>query len=154
MVIIVIASIATLSYFGSTRGYIEKTGNRRAALERARQRLDQLMASKISDLPQPDGKRYCCNTAPTASCVAGSWTVCLTDPVAVSDTVPVGNFTGGLRRETTAQFIDDPSAGTNDPVTGAPILDVYEFTVKVWFTSASTDDDFNRVYMQTLRTPS
>ena len=141
-VIIVIASVATLQYFGTTRGYIGKTGNRRAALERARERLEQFMASDIDQLPPRDGGCYACAGA---TCTLASWTAyaCGTPPP--SDVIPVEDQ-GNLRRETVAQFIDDPSAGT-----GA--LDVYELGVKVWLTNTNTDDPFNRVSLRTLRTP-
>ena len=70
MLIIVIASIATLQYFGPTKGYIGKSGNRRAALERARERLEQLMAAPQVTLPPQNGVRYCCAAA---TCTAISW---------------------------------------------------------------------------------
>jgi len=53
-----------------------------------------------------------------------------------------------MRRETIAQFVDDPSAGT--PGT----LDTCVLGTKVWFINGNADDDFHRVHMQTLRTPS
>lgn len=148
MVIVVIASIATLTYFSYGLGGIGKTGNRRAALERARERLEQLMASSIAQLPPKDGGCYACTTDPndpTAVCTEVSWTAygCGTAPPA--DIVPVEDQ-GTLRRETVAKFIDDPSAGTGG-------LDVYEFGVKVWFTDTTSDDDFSRVHVRTLRTP-
>lgn len=149
MLIIMIASIATLSYFASTRGFIAKTGNRRAAIERARQRLDQLMASTLADLPPKNGNCYYCAATP---CVAASWTAYACGTTPTSDPVLVGNLAAAMRRETTAQFIDDPSAGTNNE-DGTPARDVFEFTAKVWFLSGSTDNDSNRVQMRTLRTP-
>ena len=144
LLIVTIASIATLSYFASGFGSINKQGNRRAALEQARARLEQLMASTISDLPPQDGNCYYCATA---TCTAASWTLYACGPVAPPDTVPqVGRLTN-LRRETTAQFIDDPSANTTT-------RDVYTYGVKVWFTpSTANNDNFNRVYVRTLRTP-
>lgn len=141
-VIIVIASIATLSYFGATRGYIGKTGDHRAALERARERLEQLLASDIAQLPPRDGSCYACADA---TCTAGSWATYGCGATPPADAIAVEDQ-GNLRRETFAQFVDDPAAGTAG-------LDVYEFGVKVWFTTTATDDDFQRVHLQTLRTP-
>ena len=143
-VIIVVASIGTLTYFAMGMGNVGKTGNRRAALERSRERLEQFMASAIADLPPRDGSCYACAAG---TCTAASWVAygCVATPP--SDVIPVEDQ-GDLRRETFAQFVDDPSAGTTDD------LDVYEFGVKVWFTNTATDDDFHRVHLQTLRTPS
>ena len=50
IVIVAIASIATLTYFAYAKGGVGKTGNRRAALERARQRLEQMLAANISGI--------------------------------------------------------------------------------------------------------
>ena len=149
VLIIVIASIATLSYFGSTRGFIKKTGNRRAAIERARQRLDQLMASTLANLPPKNGNCYYCAAD---TCVLASWTPYACGTVPLSDTVTVGNLATAVRRETTMRSIDDPAAGT-DNEDGTPALDVFEFSVKVWFLNGSADDDANRVQMRTLRMP-
>ena len=55
IIIIVIASVGTLAYFAYGLGNVGKTGNRRAALERSRERLEQLMASTIANLPSRDG---------------------------------------------------------------------------------------------------
>lgn len=142
--IIVLASIGTLQYFGVTRGFIGKTGNRRAALERARERVEQFMASKVSDLPPQDGSCYYCADD---TCTGTSWTSYVCGTVPVSDDVPVEDQ-GRLRRETFASFIDDPSANT-----GVDTLDVYELGVKVWFTNTATDDEFHRIHLRTLRTP-
>ena len=144
LLIVTIASIATLSYFASGFGNINKQGNRRAALEQTRARLEQLMASTISDLPPQGGSCYYCAAA---TCTAASWIAYACGTVPTPDTVPqVGRLTN-LRRETTAQFINDPSANTTT-------LDVYTFGVKVWFTPGAADNNFNRVYIRTLRTPS
>ena len=142
-VLIAIACIASLSYFGNTRGFVSRTGNRRAALEQARDRLEQLMAAQIANLPPQNGNCYYCTAA---ACVAASWTVYACGTVPPADTVTTDSL-ANARRETTAQFVDDPSAGTATD-------DVYSFGVKVWFMPGTTDDDSNRVYLRTLRTPS
>ena len=142
LVIVVVASVGTLTYFAYGLGNVGKQGNRRAALERARERLEQLLASNVDQLPPQDGVRYCCAAA---TCIKASWTACPTDPVSVADTVLVEDQ-GALRRETSAQFVDDPSAGTTT-------RDIYRFSTTVWFTKNSgANDDFNRVYLRTLRT--
>ena len=145
ILIVVIASIGTLTYFGYGMGNIRKQGNRRAALERARERLEQLMADNISQLPAQDGNCYYCAVA---TCITTSWIAyaCGTTPPAAETNILVENQ-ANMRRETTAQFIDDQYAGTDT-------LDVYEFSTKVWFTkNTGADDDLNRVYIRTLRTP-
>lgn len=141
-VIVTVASVATLQYFGLPRGEIGKTGNRRAALERARERLEQLMASPIAQLPPRDGNCYACADA---TCTAGSWAAYACGAAPPADAINVEDQ-GALRRETFAQYVDDPSAGTAG-------LDLYEFGVKVWLTNTATDDDFYRVHLRTLRTP-
>ena len=143
LLIVTIASIATLNYFASGFGSINKQGNRRAALEQTRARLEQLMASTVSELPPQSGNCYYCAAA---ACTAASWIAYACGTVPPADTVPqVGRLTN-LRRETTAQFINDPSANT-------ATLDVYTLGVKVWFTPGATNDNFNRVYVKSLRTP-
>ena len=47
ILIVVIASIGTLSYFSSVLGNVGRQSNRRAAIERARERLEQLMARRF-----------------------------------------------------------------------------------------------------------
>ncbi len=139
--IMLIACIGSLMYFAYGVGSVGKTGYRRAALERARQRLDQIMASNnVSQLQPPDGQSYwlTCSGNPC------TWTrsaTLATETVSVDD-LPSQNM------ETTVQLLDDPSAGT-----GTAILDTLAIGVKVWFTrNTGTDNDFNRVYIRTLRT--
>ena len=143
IVIIAIASIATLTYFSHAKGGIGKTGNRRAALERARERLEQLMASPITPITPPvnDGSAH------QATCSAGSCILLapVTEFVSVDD-LPAQKI------ESTVQWVDDPSAGTTGP-SGTIIYDALALDVKVWFTSDfGVDDDFNRVNIRTLRT--
>ena len=140
LLIIILASIGTLSYFSFALGGVGKQSNRRAALERARQRLEQLMAAKASAIQPPDGNLY--------------WLTCTGNPCAwtrsaapVTQTVPIDDLPTPQPIETTIQWVDDPSAGT---VT----RDVLELGVKAWFIPNSTiDDNVNRVYLKTLRTP-
>ena len=144
MLLIVLASIATLQYFGPTKGYIAKSGNRRAALERARQRLEQLMEAPSATLPPQDGQLYWCTTAGNP---CGGWTASGT-PLAQTGGVPVGNLQGTQPLQVSVQAIHDPAAGT--PVTN---FDTTEFSAKVWFLPGpAIDDDFHRVHVRTLRT--
>ena len=143
MLVIVIASIATLTYFGPTRGSIGRTGNRRAALEHARKRMEELLDSAGTVMPAQDGVRYCCAVA--ACSTAAVWTAC--PAVAVSDNVQVdvkGVLTN-VRRETTAQFVSSAGTATRD---------IYVLDVKVWFLpGSSVNDDFSRVLLRTVRAP-
>ena len=141
IVIVVVASLATLSYFVHGLRGIGKAGNRRAALERARQRLEQLMAANLGQLPPLDGQlRWCSSGSPCTSWV--------TSATPVAQTIAVDDLPS-QRMETTVQFIDDPAAGT-----GTANRDTLALDVKVWFIRGSTiDNEFNRVYVRTLRTP-
>jgi hypothetical protein len=143
IIIVVIASIGTLTYFAYGLGGIGKSGNRRAALERARERLEELIESNIDDFNPRDGVQrwVTCAGSPCA------WTLSPTvntDPVTVDDL-------SGQPMETTIQWLDDvdtPPAGETD------VPDVLALDVKVWFTAnTGVDDDFNRVHLRTLRTP-
>ena len=148
MLILVLASIATLSYYAFAKGGIGKQGNRRAALERARERLEQLMTANIDAIPiaQSDGQMYWlqCNGGTPCTWVKGGAGVVVTETTTVDD-FPT------QRMETTAQWRDDTSTGT-------AMNDVLEFSVKVWFVPVSTnaavvvpDDGLNRVYLKTVR---
>ena len=76
IVIVVVASIAALSYFSYGMGGIGRQGNRRAALERARERLEQLMAANVTDLEPSDlaVRWLTCNGSPC------TWTPSTTPP--------------------------------------------------------------------------
>ncbi|MBI4436645.1 MAG: type II secretion system protein [Candidatus Omnitrophica bacterium] len=147
ILIVTIASIGTLMYFAYAKGNIGKTGNRRAALERARQRLEQLMATNPDTLPAID-PGFSEDNQPLfwLSCSGNpcTWTPSLTQfketNIQVDDLLTQD-------METIVQWRNDPSAGTTTP-------DVLEFSVRVWFIpNSTTDDDFNRVHVRTLRTP-
>ena len=137
LLIVTIASIATLQYFAYGKGSIAKQGNRRAALERARERLEQVLSASVGALPPQTGQLYYCSAG--NPCTA--WTISGT-PIAQTDPVT------GQRIETTGQWVDDPSAGT-----GTGNLDTVALQAKMWFMPGSTDNNFNRVVMRTLRTP-
>ena len=142
ILIVVVASIAALSYFSYGLGGIGKQGNRRAALERARERLEQLMAADVLTLePSDQAVRWLkCAGSPC------TWTLSTTAP-SPSETVAVDDLPA-QKIETTVQWVDDPAANTGST------RDVLELGVKVWFTSnLGSDDDFNRVHVRTLRTP-
>ena len=140
IVLLTLISICTLSYFAYAVGGIGKQGNRRAALERARQRLEQLMAASLpGQFPAQDGQRYWCNAGDPCT----SWTP---SAAAIAQTISVDDLPT-QRMETSVQWVDDPSAGTGGS-------DTWALSVKVWFTSnVTTDNDYNRVYLRTLRTP-
>ena len=141
IIIVAIASIGTLNFFAYGRAGIGKAGNRRAALERARERLEQIMSSSISQLPNADGQLYWCTAGAPGPCT--TWT--LSGAPLKDDDVDVDDLSN-LRMETSVQMLDDPAAGTDT-------LDVLEVSVKVWFMPNSTDDDnFHRVHVRTLRT--
>ena len=141
ILIVTVASIAALSYFSYGMGGIGRQGNRRAALERARERLEQLMAANVTDLEPSDQQPWwiTCNGSP---CVWALVPVQATEPVPVDD-LPAQQM------ETTVQWQDDPAAQTDEST-----RDVLELGVKVWFTSnVGSDDDFNRVHVRALRSP-
>ena len=147
IVIVLVVSIATLSYFAYAKGNVGIQGNRRAALERARERLEELMAAPVNQikpivngaLPQNNQPQY------WVSCAGG---VC-TGPTAnyVPEVIPVNYLLQAQRIESTIRWKDDPSVNTTIP-------DVLELSVKVWFTgNTAADDNYNRVHVRTLRTP-
>ena len=143
LVIVVVASIGTLSYFSYALGGVGKTGNRRAALERVRQRLEQVAEAPLSTLPPRDGQLYWCNDVNTNGNPCTSW-VAFATPVAQQ--VPVDDLPS-QRMETSVQMVNDSSANTDG-------LDTLVLGVKVWFTaSTATDNNLNRVYLRTLRSP-
>jgi type II secretory pathway pseudopilin PulG len=143
ILIVVIASIGTLTYFAYGLGGIGKQGNRRAALERARERLEQLMAANIDNIKPPAGDENVYWVSCDGACTRGGVVGVdgnPSNPVSVDDlpSQPI---------EATVQWKNDPSAGTDT-------LDTLELGVKVWFMPNSTvDDDFHRVHIRTLRTP-
>ncbi len=145
IVIVTIASIATLSYFAYARGSIGKQGHRRAALERARQRLDEVMTASITSVQPPFGSVWwitTCSGNPFSCAHAITQT---TQPVSV-DNLPA------QPSETTVQCQKDPAV-TGEPATTCDTLAV---DVRVWFTGntdpVNDDNNFNRVYIRTLRT--
>ena len=139
ILIVAIAAIGTLSYFSSGLGGINREGNRRAAMERARERLELLLETNINNVvggivPANSQGQFWLDCRGGVPCVA--FAARGTEPVAV----------GGLpnQMETTVQQLDEPTSGT----TG---LDLVQISVKVWFTQNGADDDYNRVFLSTLR---
>ena len=140
IVIIVVASIGSLTYFSSALGNVNKQGNRRAALERARERLEQLMAVNVGTI-KPDPIDF---NQHTVTCSAGTCALSNTP-----ETIPVNNLSGQQPLLSTVRCIHDAAAGTQ-----AGTCDVLELSAKVWFMPGSTtDNDFNRIHIRTLRTP-
>ena len=136
-VLIAIACIASLSYFGNTRGFIGRTGNRRAALERARERLEQLMQVDPNTIKPSDFVEH------TISCAGGTCTI----PAPALEKVPVGGLPP-QKIVSTIQCKHDPAAGTLGST-----CDALEFSAKVWFTNDQTwpEAEDHRVHIRTLR---
>ena len=140
IIIVTVASIATLSYFAYGMGGVGKTGHKRAALERARERLEQMLVSPINDMTPSDGVEH------WVSCEAGGNPCKLANPNAdPEETVVVDEHLSEQPVESTVQWFDDPaSAGAQNAL---------ELSVKVWFTANPADNEVNRVELRTLRTP-
>lgn len=140
LVIIVVAAIGTLGFFAHGLGSIEKQGNRRAALEVARTRVERLMVANLDDVRPPDGNiRWL-----TLNCVGGActWSMSATE---VAETVTV-NGVAGRRMVTTARWADDPAAQT-----GVNFPDVLDVGVRVWYSPDLSDDEYHRVHLRSLR---
>ena len=141
VILLTLVCISSFTYFAYGLGGIGRQGNRRAALERATERLEQLMAAGTSQLPARDGQQYWCSVG--NPCTA--WVVSA-DPIA--QLVAVNDVTD-RRMEIAVKGVHDAAAGT-PPAN----YDTWEIGIKVWFTShTDLDDDFNRVYLKTLRAP-
>ncbi len=137
IVIVTIASIATLQYFAYAKSGIGRQGHRREALERARQRLEETLSVGIVSIQPPD------NTLYWLTCNGGACQRSTNDP---HETIPVDGVNRPMA--TTIQCQHDPAAGTP-----ASACDTLAIDVRVWFTAnTGTDDNFNRVYVRTLRT--
>ena len=139
LLLLSVVCISAFGYFAYGLGAIGKQGNRRAALERARERLEQLMAAQVGELPGLDGQTYWCSAGSPCT----TWTP--SENVPIAQTVAVNDLPS-QRMETSVRGVDDLSAGT-------ATLDTWNVGVKVWFTSDLTDDDFHRVYLRMLRSP-
>lgn len=136
IVIIVLGSIGTLSFFSYGLGSVNKQGNRRAALERARQRLEQLLAEDLATVKPSDSALYylTCDDN-TGAC----------GPLLAADPNEVRQVDQlqGQKIVSTVQCQTD--------VQGTP-CDVLEFAVKVWFVPGpNVEDNFHRVHLRTLR---
>ena len=137
MVILALVSICTLCYFQFGSSVIHQEGNRRAAFEIARSRLEQLFQANFSSIKPPDtGVRWLtCSGTP---CV---WTL---SEGTTSESVSVNGVSGRLMR-TTVQWFDDPAAaGTQNGLL---------LSAKVWYRGDTADSDLNRVELRSLRAP-
>ena len=135
LVIIVLATICALSFFVYGKGNIEKQGNRRAALELARSRLEELMDANSDVIKPPDAtERWlrCTGSPCTWSLFAAR----------VTETVTVNGKESRVM-ETKVKW--------SAPATGSPTSNLLEVDVRVWFTAGSADDNFHRVFLRTLR---
>ena len=142
IVIVTLASIATMQYFAYARGGIGRQAHRRAALERARQRLEETLSVNLTSIQPPANNAFYWLTCGGAPVACGP-------PVAapVTQNVSVDNLPA-QPMETRVQCLHDPAATTS--VTNC---DTVAIEVRVWFTNnTGADDNFNRVYVRTLRT--
>ena len=143
IVIVTIASIATLTYFSYALGGIGKQGNRRAALERARQRLEQLIAADSSLLAGDENVHWV--TCTGTPCTWNKFNSRVTESVPVDD-LPSEPM------ETTIQYSDDSVSSTTPDQVHTLIL-----SVKVWFKPnpdiTNDDNNLNRVLVRSLRSP-
>ena len=141
ILIIVIASIGTLSYFSVSVGNVGRQSNRRAALERARQRLEELLETN-SNLINPsvvDGIAHPVICDGAGNCQLNN----------AAETISVDDLPSQTL-VSTVECKHDGAAGTPGGT-----CDVLELSAKVWFIPGPTvEDDFHRVHIQTLRTPS
>ena len=138
ILVITILSVTVLNVFANALGGIGKQGNRRAALEVARQRLEELTAASISNITPSDTSTHwlTCTGSPCTWSIKNA-NVVTPENVAVSDLAT-------QRMETTVQL------SSSSPLN--PSFDILDLGVKVWFTSRTgSDDDFDRVYLKTLR---
>ena len=146
IVLVTVASLATLTYYSYGMGGVGKQENRRAALEVARQRLEQLMEANITCVAgsdSNDGVKYWLTL--NGAIPPCTWGRTKDAGIAVQENVAVGNLPN-QPMETSVQWRDD------EPFAGTTTLDTVELSVKVWFTTNTTDDNSNRVYLRTLRT--
>lgn len=148
LLIVAVASIATLTYFAYAKGGVGVSGNRRAALERARERLEEMSASPILAMRPPIDTGLPPDSQPLHWVSCDTANPCQVWPPGDPDErVSVGDFPNQPVKAT-VQWKDDFGAGTTD------VPDTLELAVKVWFTPGdTTDDDFHRVTVRTLRTP-
>ena len=139
IIIVVIASIGTLTYFSSGLGNIGRQSNRRAALERARQRLEQLMVAETSTLTPLSGGGVTRND----SGVCG--------PPSANDQIVVEDI-GPQPIRSTVECKDDPATATNIP------CEILELSASVCFmpgcsVAGPTGEEFRWVQLKTLRAP-
>lgn len=142
LTLLVLATMTALGFFGYALGGIDREGNRRAAYEQARARLEVLTQTSASAVNPPSNGSVRWLTCTGSPC---TWTLFSTR---TTETAAVNDLSRTM--ETTVQWANDP---TNDPPTGTPPPDTLEFIVRVWYTTRATDDDFNRVHVRMLRTP-
>ncbi len=149
VLVVSLAAVGALGFFSHGLGGIQKQGYRRAAAERARERLEQLMQANVVDIAgedPADGQQYWLTCSAASGVLCTSWTRRLTR---TTDTISLNGVFNG-QREIAVQRVHDRTTGTSQTT-----LDAVELSVKVWFTAnIGTDDDFNRVQLKTLRAPS
>lgn len=136
LLIIVLASICTLSYFQYGLGGIHQEGNRRAALEIARGRMDQVFAADFNSINPPAGT----TTEHYLTCSGTPCTWSQPSSGEIWDTVTV-NEKPGRRLYTKVMWRDDtPGDGTVDD-------DVVEIVVRACYKPGGS----NWVELRSLR---
>ncbi len=149
ILLVVVTTLTALNFFAYGRGGVARSGNRRAAMERARERLEVVRAATFAQVAPAVNAGLAANAQPTfwLTC-AGTPCVWTRSAAPVTETVPVDDLPA-QPMETTARWVDDVDdpSGTDQP-------DALELGVRVWYTpNAAADDDFNRVHLRTLRAP-
>ena len=139
IVVVTMAAAGALSFFTYGNAGIQDKSQSRAALEQASSRIELLMAENADNISPPDSAVRWLSCAGTPC----TWTL---SPTQVTETVPVNGVGSPMR--TTVQWVHDPSAGTH-----AGTRDVLQLAAKVWFSPTTTDDNFHRIEMRTLRKP-
>lgn len=147
LVMLMLATLGSLGAFAYGLGSIRTEGNRRAAVERGRQRLEQLLAVSGNTFSV-----LLVDTPYWAACAGDPcvWTMTVADPDAppAAELVSLGADWPSQPMETSVQWLDDPAAGT------AKLDDVLELSVKVWYTERTDlDTDEHRVHVRTLHAP-
>ena len=138
IVMVALAVICSLAFYSYGGGGIEKEGNRRAAAEFARSRIEELLAANVDTIRPLDANLRWLSCAGSPC----TWTM---STAQVFEQVNVNSILRPM--ETTVQWVNDPAA------LGAAGSDTLDLSVRVWYTSRANDDQYNRVLTKTLRTP-
>ena len=143
IMLLVVVAVGALAQFSYGLAGVNTQGSRRAALERARERLEEVMATPFAQVSPPvavnpnrvDGWYW-------LPCVAG---VCAWSATNPNETVAVGDL-GPQSMECLVRWINDPT------LVGSPLPDALEFSVKVRYAPGVADNELQRVYLRSLST--